>query len=63
MKFLDDIPYNFMIGDDGFVYEGRGFRYQGEVPGNNSASSFGDVGMFVAFIGNFTVNQPNSRQI
>lgn len=63
LEFLADIPFNFMIGDDGFVYEGRGFRFRGEVPRNVTTSDFGDVGIFVAFIGTFTENQPSARQI
>lgn len=28
---LFDIPWNFLIGDDGAVYEARGFKYQGVI--------------------------------
>lgn len=27
---LKDIPWNFLIGNDGNVYEGRGFNFEGE---------------------------------
>nr|AFM38197.1 peptidoglycan-recognition protein S2-like protein [Anasa tristis] len=44
--------YNFMIGGDGFIYEGRGWDKEGEhSPGFNCAS----IG--VAFLGNFDINQ------
>jgi hypothetical protein len=62
LQFLKDIPFNFMIGDDGFVYEGRGFRFQGEIANNNATSSFNDIGIFVAFIGTFSNREDPSQQ-
>lgn len=59
---LLDIPWNFLVGDDGNVYEGRGFRFQGELLGNESASSFNDIGIIIAFIGTFIERQPSQRQ-
>lgn len=59
---LGDIPWNFMVGDDGFIYEGRGFRHQGELPGSHT-SSFGEIGMIIAFIGIFYDRQPSKRQL
>lgn len=60
---LKDIPWNFMVGDDGFVYEGRGFRFQGELSSNNSTSSFDETGIVVAFIGTFTEDSPSQEQV
>lgn len=61
---LKDIPWNFLIGDDGFVYEGRGYYFQGEIPSNKSlTNSFDDVGLIIAFIGTFTIVQPSLKQI
>lgn len=60
---LKDIPYNFLVGDDGFMYEGRGYRFQGDLPENNLASSFEKIGIIVAFIGTFDDRQPSQRQI
>lgn len=59
---LGDIPYNFLVGDDGFVYEGRGFRHQGVIPDSQSAS-FGETGLIVAFIGTFFDRPPSRRQL
>lgn len=59
---LADIPYNFVIGNDSFTYEGRGFKYQGEIPGNSS-SKFEDIGLIVAFIGTFDDDQPSQNQL
>lgn len=54
MNVLHDIPYNFLIGGDGFIYEGRGFTFEGEIISNRSISSFSDLGIIVAFIGTFS---------
>lgn len=63
-KYFDlgyvDIPWNFLVGDDGNVYEGRGFRFQGEESQNGSViSSFNDIGIHVAFIGTFINENDN----
>lgn len=58
-----DIPWNFFIGGDGSVYEGRGIRYLGEIPVNDTASSFNDIGLLVAFVGTFSPERPNERQV
>lgn len=55
---LDDIRYNFLIGGDGSVYEGRGFNAIGEhTPKFNSKS----VG--VAVIGRFDEVAPTEAQV
>lgn len=61
---LDDIPYNFLIGDDGTIHEGRGYYYQAEISQNrsNSESTFSNIGLFVAFMGTFLVGQPSVVQ-
>ncbi|CAG2068451.1 unnamed protein product, partial [Timema podura] len=40
-KHLSDIPYNFLIGGDGNVYEGRGFKIQGAFVPKWNIKSFG----------------------
>ena len=36
LRHFDDIGYNFLIGGDGIVYEGRGWNKQGaHTKGNN----------------------------
>lgn len=60
---LNDIPYNFFIGGDGSVIEGRGFNVEGEHTENVDGSSFNDIGICVAFIGTFNENQPLDKQI
>lgn len=62
-QHLSDIPYNFLIGGDGAIYEGRGFLYEGEHTSNSYGSSYNDIGIGVAFIGTFETNQPTSEQI
>lgn len=51
-----DIAYNFLIGKDGTIYEGRGF----EVMGAHTYGSNDDPG--VAFIGDFTVAKLTRKQ-
>lgn len=58
-----NVSYNFLIGGDGNVYEGHGFRYQGEAASSSFGSSFDDVGISVAFIGTFTNLAPSEIQI
>lgn len=59
---LAGIPFNFLIGDDGFVYESRGFFYQGEIVNNDSPTSFDDV-FIIALIGTFVDNKPSDSQM
>jgi len=44
-----DIGYHFVVGEDGRVYEGRGWTRQGAHAGGCNARSIG-----IAFIGDFT---------
>ena len=46
-----------MIGDDGNVYEGRGFSFEGEHTSNLNGSSYNNIGIGVAFIGTFTATE------
>lgn len=54
----DDIGYNFIIGGDGAVYEGRGWDKQGA---HTLGWNKGSIG--VAFIGTFTKQTPPERQL
>lgn len=60
---LNDIAYNFLIGGDGTVFEGRGFYYEGEHTVKPHGSPYNDVGICVAFIGTFNENPPSAEQI
>jgi len=62
---LKDIPFNFLIGGDGIVYEGRGFLFQGESfsDGDEDSSSLNELGISVAFIGNFSIQEPSVVQL
>nr|CAD7447742.1 unnamed protein product [Timema bartmani] len=57
-KHLFDIPYNFLIGGDGNVYEGRGFEIQGAFVPKWNIKSFG-----LAFIGDFENLKPPKAQL
>ncbi|GLG97167.1 Peptidoglycan-recognition protein SB2 [Gryllus bimaculatus] len=52
----DDITYNFLIGNDGRVYEGRGW----DTPGYHSGQ-LNDKSIGVALIGNFNYYQPSEK--
>uniref|UniRef100_A0A6P7F6G3 Peptidoglycan-recognition protein LF-like n=1 Tax=Diabrotica virgifera virgifera TaxID=50390 RepID=A0A6P7F6G3_DIAVI len=52
-RSLNDIAYNFLIGGDGAVYEGRGWKVEGAHTLGANDKSFG-----VAFIGTFSKELP-----
>ncbi|XP_063699192.1 uncharacterized protein LOC134829843 [Culicoides brevitarsis] len=57
--FWDDLPYNFFLGHDGLLYEGRGWRYDGSL-----TSAFqGDDCISIGFIGDYTHFDPTDEQI
>lgn len=60
---LDDIPFNFLIGDDSNIYEGRGFERQGQHSSNEDATEYNSIGICVAFIGNYSSVELNETQI
>lgn len=45
----DDIGYNFIIGEDGNVYEGRGWKYLG-----THAPAYNGQSIGICVIGDFT---------
>ncbi|XP_022914118.2 uncharacterized protein [Onthophagus taurus] len=55
---FNDIAYNFIIGGDGYVYEGRGWDYAG-----THAIGYNNISIGIAFIGSFTKFLPESHQL
>ncbi|XP_069674053.1 peptidoglycan-recognition protein SD-like isoform X2 [Periplaneta americana] len=53
-----DIAFNFMVGGDGKVYEGRGWSVQGEF-----AEHFDDKSLGIALIGTFDETAPPDIQL
>ncbi|XP_058124374.1 peptidoglycan-recognition protein LC-like isoform X5 [Anopheles coustani] len=53
-----DIGYNFVIGGDGAVYEGRGWLKVGAHTRDYNGISYG-----IAFVGNFETDQPTDSQM
>ncbi|XP_067648816.1 peptidoglycan-recognition protein SC2-like [Haliotis asinina] len=53
-----DIGYNFLIGEDGNVYEGRGWDRRGA-----HTRGYNSVGLGFCFIGNFMKRAPNSAAL
>jgi hypothetical protein len=60
---LQDIPFNFLIGGDGNVYEGRGFEFQGQHTANVNGSSYDEIGICIAFIGTYENQSPMEMQM
>uniref|UniRef100_A0A8C9A837 Peptidoglycan recognition protein 4 n=1 Tax=Prolemur simus TaxID=1328070 RepID=A0A8C9A837_PROSS len=55
---LCDIGYNFLVGQDGVVYEGVGWNVQGShTPG------YDDIALAIAFMGTFTGTPPNAAAL
>ncbi|XP_070826886.1 peptidoglycan recognition protein 5 [Chaetodon trifascialis] len=57
-KRFDDIGYNFLVGRDGTVYEGRGWGVVGAHAKGNNHDSLG-----IAFMGNFNNDTPSSEAL
>ncbi|KAM9393515.1 N-acetylmuramoyl-L-alanine amidase-like [Pholidichthys leucotaenia] len=54
----DDIGYNFVAGSDGYIYEGRGWLWQGaHTLGHNS------IGYGVSFIGSYSATLPTQHSM
>ncbi|XP_063975809.1 uncharacterized protein LOC135161815 [Diachasmimorpha longicaudata] len=54
----DDIGYNFLVGEDGNVYEGRGWGIRGAHSPNYNVKSLG-----ICFIGNFQSRSPQPAAV
>ncbi|XP_020782553.1 peptidoglycan recognition protein 5 [Boleophthalmus pectinirostris] len=57
-KHYDDIGYNFLVGEDGTVYEGRGWGVMGAHTKGHNKDSLG-----IAFMGNFTDESPSLKAL
>ncbi|XP_069003389.1 peptidoglycan recognition protein 5 [Embiotoca jacksoni] len=55
---FDDIGYNFLVGVDGTVFEGRGWGVAGAHAKGHNSDSLG-----IAFMGNFNNDTPNQDAI
>ncbi|KAL0973294.1 hypothetical protein UPYG_G00201550 [Umbra pygmaea] len=55
---FDDIGYNFLIGGDGTVYEGRGWGVVGAHTKGNNHDSLG-----IALLGNFNNESPSPKAL
>ncbi|XP_007946785.1 peptidoglycan recognition protein 4 [Orycteropus afer afer] len=50
-----DIGHNFLVGQDGAIYEGTGWNAQG-----SHTAGYNDIALGIAFIGTFTGTPPNA---
>ncbi|CAH1777926.1 unnamed protein product [Owenia fusiformis] len=55
-KNMSDIGYNFLIGNYGVVYEGRGWRFEGE-----HSRGWNNLSIGIAFIGDFRMRLPDKK--
>ncbi|XP_036272222.1 peptidoglycan recognition protein 1 [Pipistrellus kuhlii] len=54
-----DVAYNFLIGEDGLVYEGRGWK----VKGDHSGPTWNPMSIGITFMGNYMKRVPPPRAI
>ncbi|XP_058419575.1 N-acetylmuramoyl-L-alanine amidase [Diceros bicornis minor] len=54
----EDIGYSFVVGSDGYVYEGRGWHWVGAHTRGHNSRGFG-----VAFVGNYTAELPTEAAL
>jgi len=54
----DDIGYNFLVGEDGNAYEGRGWDYVGA-----QVREYNSVSLGFAIIGTYDTRLPNSAAL
>ncbi|KAM4825891.1 peptidoglycan recognition protein 1 isoform 1-T1 [Thomomys bottae] len=61
MRTLDwcDVAYNFLIGEDGHVYEGRGWHTKGA----HSGASWNPIAVGITFMGNYMERAPPRRSM
>ncbi|XP_039219295.1 peptidoglycan recognition protein 3-like [Crotalus tigris] len=56
LKGWCDVAYSFLIGEDGYVYEGRGWRNEG-----SHTYGYNDLSLGIAFIGTFVERSPQDN--
>ncbi|XP_041833072.1 peptidoglycan recognition protein 6 [Melanotaenia boesemani] len=54
----DDIGYSFVAGSDGYIYEGRGWHWQGAHTFGHNSKGYG-----VSFIGDYTTSLPSQHSM
>ncbi|XP_055267793.1 peptidoglycan recognition protein 1 [Moschus berezovskii] len=54
-----DVGYNFLIGEDGLVYEGRGWNTKGA----HSGSTWNPISIGISFMGNYMDRVPPARAL
>ncbi|XP_007532247.1 peptidoglycan recognition protein 1 [Erinaceus europaeus] len=54
-----DVGYNFLIGEDGLVYEGRGW----DIKGDHAGPTWNPMSIGISFMGNYMERSPPPRAI
>lgn len=60
---LHDIQENFLISEDGRIFEGRGFAYEGQHTYDHSSTSYNSKAICVSFIGTYSNVSLTSKQV
>ncbi|XP_055297142.1 peptidoglycan recognition protein 3-like [Sitodiplosis mosellana] len=55
---MDEISYNFLVGSDGYGYDGRGWDVMGNHTEGHNAKT-----ICITFIGNFSEEPPPAHQL
>ncbi|ELW71137.1 peptidoglycan recognition protein 1 [Tupaia chinensis] len=54
-----DVSYNFLIGEDGLVYEGRGWN----IKGDHTGPTWNPISIGITFMGNYMERAPPPRAL
>ncbi|XP_062033145.1 peptidoglycan recognition protein 1 [Lepus europaeus] len=54
-----DVGYNFLIGEDGLVYEGRGW----DIKGDHAGPTWNPISIGITFMGNYMDRVPPARAL
>ncbi|XP_053463638.1 peptidoglycan recognition protein 1 [Nycticebus coucang] len=54
-----DVGYNFLIGEDGLVYEGRGWN----IKGDHTGPTWNPISIGITFMGNYMERLPPARAL
>ncbi|XP_051017865.1 peptidoglycan recognition protein 1 [Acomys russatus] len=54
-----DVGYNFLVGDDGHIYEGRGWN----IKGDHTGPTWNPISIGITFMGNYMNRVPTKRAL
>lgn len=57
--YFGEIRWNFLVGGDGNIYEGRGWDRAGDL----TSWKYDNISLSIAFLGNFEYQKPTKKQV